>query len=1360
MNMNRILRLISLILALMMSLPLLPASFAAEDDVQAIEEAKPAIPAEPEIELKGTEGPETSSDESLTETSGKSADNEADAIPLNEETDAEAPEITVDKDSEVAEPADPSSVENEGINETGGADTEPETADYSEQEEISDEEAAFIPCSLSEGCILADGHEGPCEFAKEDAFIPCSLSEGCVLADGHEGPCEFAKEDAFIPCSLSEGCILAEGHEGPCEFVGEDVFIPCSLSEGCILADGHEGPCEFAEEETVLPYGFPGMPVDFTLNGKQIAEKQALIDHNTVKELSGLVAGQHFVKKELLVNASSKGFAETVAAAYNAELVTYNGHFAVLRLKSATVPEAVAVAADLSNNMPAVSPNYIRTIEPIGSVSLSGADEDAIAVPKSNSWKDYKNSDPLLENPSASRYQWHHDMINSYEAWTTTRGSSKIKVAVIDSGVDTSHYDLQNITLKQVGSLPTGYTGSHGTHVAGIIGATLGNGKGGAGIASDVKIYSYRIVGADGSITNANECLAIYQAINDGVDIINMSLGGPKYDPVENAAIQDAYANGVTVVAAMGNDGTNAMIYPAGYDHVIAVGAVTPSGKRAYFSNYGSWCDISAPGENILSTYSGGIYSEMSGTSMATPVVSGVLALYMSKAGHISPSAALKKLKSSVTKCSSSGMGAGIIDASKLFSSDKTKPVLSVSVNGYTLSAKSGIPYDAEVTISVPEAATNDALILYTTNGKNPALANGEVSVGSEYAGPISLSDFGGKKLTIKAACVNDAGVLGSIASLTLTVANNPSPEAVSIRLGAFDADSVCPILCSGRALTFSAKIIPSDAKQSVTWSVTDLDGTARAVKIDAKGKLSCKASDSGTVRVTAKSKVNPDVTESVDVRIEPILPVSVIKINTTKAVIAAPGSLQLEVTTLTDKNKNDLIGSSDHLLSWSSSAPNIASVDQNGFVTVKGRGKASITCSVLDGSGKKATCAVNASQSVTSMTVDGLDTIAAGYSYTFKAGITPTNASKKTVLWSCTGNATIDKKGKLTVPKDTSGTVTVRADSTDGSGTYAERSVSVVQAGSYLEITGSSTDSDPLSTVKLSTYELVYSAPNTKKLYFRTDAQSTPVWTSSDPKIVKVDQSGNVTAVSNGTAVVTCTIPDGSGLKKSVKVIVGTPASSLDLESSLPRMAFEDRHLAYGVTVSHTLSFGDGYGKPTTAASDVEWFTDVYAFDKDGEEIDLPYFVENAVVWSEKARTLKITKNSTVESFVRRNFLYVAIQAHTTDGTNLYSDVVEYQIVPPTTYIRAEHPVLNCKAGKTYGIFPNEDYLTDCLNYEDVTIICSNPSIINYSGVIKNSDNSVKYYSFYCTKPGKATLTVKVNDGTGKSCKFTVNAY
>jgi alpha-tubulin suppressor-like RCC1 family protein/subtilisin family serine protease len=259
---------------------------------------------------------------------------------------------------------------------------------------------------------------------------------------------------------------------------------------------------------------------------------------------------------------------------------------------------------------------------------------------------------------------WGLAKISAPSAWDISTGDGSPVVAILDTGIDYHHADLAaNLWINQAelnGQPGTDNDGNgylndvygynavdnngdprddnaHGTHVAGIIGAAGNNALGVTGVAWDVRLLACKIADANGSgtIDDAIECLQYVKTLKQrGVNIVatNNSWGTSDYSQALYDAIQDQ--KDILLIATAGNDNSKAPHYPASYDlpNIISVAASDETDARAYFSNYGQWgVDIAAPGTNILSTHPGDTYTTLSGTSMATPYVSGLAALLKSQ---------------------------------------------------------------------------------------------------------------------------------------------------------------------------------------------------------------------------------------------------------------------------------------------------------------------------------------------------------------------------------------------------------------------------------------------------------------------------------------------------------------------------------------------------------------------------------------------------------------------------------------------------------------------------------------------------------------------------------------------------------
>ncbi|ADU29422.1 peptidoglycan-binding protein [Evansella cellulosilytica] len=222
---------------------------------------------------------------------------------------------------------------------------------------------------------------------------------------------------------------------------------------------------------------------------------------------------------------------------------------------------------------------------------------------------------------------WGIERVQAPLAWENGFTGKGVKVAIIDTGIDTTHSDLDIAGCFSATNAPTCEdSDGHGTHVAGIIGAR-DNDVGVVGIAPEASIYAARVSNLEGEIWSADIIAAVDWAISEGVDIINMSLGSSEYSSILDHALTKANNEGILLVAAAGNDNKSPVNYPAALPHVIAVSATDKNDKLASFSNIGNEIEVSAPGTSIPSTFINNSYATMSGTSMAAPHVSGVLAL-------------------------------------------------------------------------------------------------------------------------------------------------------------------------------------------------------------------------------------------------------------------------------------------------------------------------------------------------------------------------------------------------------------------------------------------------------------------------------------------------------------------------------------------------------------------------------------------------------------------------------------------------------------------------------------------------------------------------------------------------------------
>lgn len=287
--------------------------------------------------------------------------------------------------------------------------------------------------------------------------------------------------------------------------------------------------------------------------------------------------------------------------------------------------------------------------------------DDAVEFVEPNYWVyAFRDGEEPKPNDPTWPVLWGIEKIRGPEAWTETTGSEEVVVAVIDTGVDYAHRDLKasmwrnpkeepnekdddgnglvddlhgiNLCPGEPNGDPLDAQG-HGTHVAGTIAATGNNERDVVGVAWQARILAVKFLCRDGGGTTADAIRGIEYALAKGAQILNMSWGGPGRSRALEAAIREAERQGVLVVAAAGNEGSDNdkfPQYPSSYQvpNVLAVAATAPEDQLAAFSNWGKKSvHLAAPGVSILSTVPGNRLTFFNGTSMASPHVTGCAAL-------------------------------------------------------------------------------------------------------------------------------------------------------------------------------------------------------------------------------------------------------------------------------------------------------------------------------------------------------------------------------------------------------------------------------------------------------------------------------------------------------------------------------------------------------------------------------------------------------------------------------------------------------------------------------------------------------------------------------------------------------------
>ncbi len=536
----------------------------------------------------------------------------------------------------------------------------------------------------------------------------------------------------------------------------------------------------------------------------------------------------------------------------------------------------------------------------------------------------------LFDVPNDPYYskQWALAQVQAIEAWELLPPEQHdVVVAVIDSGIDTDNPDLSNRIF------PGGYNfllenadisdiEGHGTAVAGVIASETNNGIGIAGIVGParVKILPLKTADSTGQSYVSDVIKAIDFAIQQRVDIINLSMGNSQYSAIENAAIQRAIQSGICVIASAGNDGNSAYNYPASYEGVISVGSIASNHQVSYFSNYNDKVDLTAPGEDVYSCSCDGNYRSYNGTSFSAPVVSGISALLRTADPTLGPTRIEEILENSATDYGNPGRdlyyGYGVVNALSALKQVKVA-VNSITLDKETLELRVG--ESCILKPSIYPANASDHKIAWASDQPGVATvdANGKVTAISEgHATIIAISADGGKT-----------------ASCLLSVTSDYIP------VNELQLERTKLLLQVGETYTLKASVYPFNASiKGISWATDNPE----VATVDSSGTVKANAVGATTIIAITTDGGKTGVCQ-----------LNVLKVNLVNSVIdLAPGNVEPSlsdnkwVLQLKGTNLKSQLNADDILLSGMPDGLNsiLNVTDDSIIITVVGQANKPIT--------------------------------------------------------------------------------------------------------------------------------------------------------------------------------------------------------------------------------------------------------------------------------------------------------------------------------------------------------------------------------------------------------------------------------
>lgn len=1052
----------------------------------------------------------------------------------------------------------------------------------------------------------------------EDEDSDALTEELLTEEDAADAASSEASEEAGSEASeeTSEEAGSEASEEASAENTTEESLEEASSEASEDAADAASS--EASEEQAnapELPRGIEGMAEDYQLSDSEALIKAAAVSKKDeyFKDFADLTEGVDYAKDQVVFLSETKEHAEEVALAYAGTVKSYENGVAVIDLSESeiTVADAYSCAFVEGINLPVVTPDYYFHVDaPIEAdneylglyqnkdqqdaeeTAAGTATEEAVAAEDaseevSSDEEDDASSEEATEvtveateeasedasedenefseverklmaepylDSTASEYQWYHDMIGSYTAWEFmgVDGLDKtgnVTVAVIDTGV-AAHPELNLVNDGE-------FDDNHGTLVAGVIGAKF-NGNGGAGVAPGVGILNLKT-----DLTSGSVMAQLRAAVDAKADVVNMSFVGNNTDPQFAAVVEEVYAAGITMVAAMGDSKSETAVYPAAYDKVIAVASVNEAGKLSAYSAAGAYCDVAAPGSNIWTTDTDADYKMMSGTSMASPVVAGACALYMSEYGHVSPETMKDLLMASAEVSGEDGIGTGIVNVNKLLGVQAGASNAKIGKIKFALSKK-GLTYN--FLTNAADTATITATA-FTANGKNDVTSQvtsyvwtssnaNVVEIRSGANGrtvTIASKSVGSAKITVKA---KTAGMKTyKVASYTVKVTGQKTVKSVG--LNATKVTLYADTGVKNAPHTFKATAtFYSDAKKKTAIPVKGApvwkSSNSKVATVDANGNIT--ALKKGTAKITCAARDGSGKKATITVVVKKL--VSSLEVKGRRYVTIGGG---FKFSTKANKDANS------KAVTWSiqciSGGLAEATISKTGKVTVKKaateHSKYRVTATANDLGHKQASYEFEVLKKTTKITpskktvqvgtqkVGNLETYTTVSVTTSNNGIVDWKASNKNIKITKNGNSCrIDavKKGKTTLT----------AVAQDGSGKKATITVKVNVPVTSVKVLPSNKErlADYVATGASISFKSqvasTFGKPSVTKVSWSYDVYVNGGTKLTTPKDAVTRSGGKLSVKKNALdkykavqVVLTATATDGTGIKASKTVTV-----------------------------------------------------------------------------------------------------------------------------------------------------------------------------------------------------------------------------